>query len=59
MPLDRVRKQCEFYTDDLKKDELQGVIVCSNCIADIGLPAMDYIRDWIKEVSNEEITLTR
>lgn len=57
MPLDRVRKQCEFYTDALKKDELQGVIVCSNCIADIGLPAMDYIRDWIREVSNEEVTL--
>ncbi|MBO5689503.1 MAG: hypothetical protein J6S73_06185 [Lentisphaeria bacterium] len=59
MPLDRVRKQCEFYTNALKKDELQGVIVCSNCIADIGLPAMDYIRDWIAEVGEEEVHITK
>lgn len=55
MPVDLVKKQCAFYTEALKNDDLQGVIFCSNCIADIGLPAVDYIRDWIREVSNEEV----
>lgn len=29
--------------------EIQGVIVCSNCIADIGIEAADYTKKWIEE----------
>ena len=52
MPL--LKKQCVLYADYLKKGLLQGVIVCSNCIADIGLEAAAYIRDWIAEIGDDE-----
>lgn len=53
--LELLKNQCDLYADFLRSGKLQGVIVCSNCIADIGLPAADYVRNWIREVGNEEM----
>lgn len=50
-----LKKQCALYADYLKSGKLQGIIICSNCIADIGLAAADYVRDWVKEVGEEEM----
>lgn len=50
-----LKNQCDLYTDHLKSGKLQGVIICSNCIADIGLAAADYVRDWVREIGDEEL----
>ena len=52
---ERMRKQCSVYADYLKRDLLQGVIICSNCIADIGLKEIDYLRGWIAEIGDETV----
>jgi hypothetical protein len=39
----------------LKKGDIEGIIFCSNCIADIGLDTVEYTRKWRTEVSNERI----
>jgi hypothetical protein len=39
----------------LKKGDIEGIIFCSNCIADIGLETVEYTRKWIAEVGNERI----
>ena len=57
MDMDLIKKQCDLYTKYLKSDILQGAIICSNCIADLGLPAIDYIRDWVAEIGDEEVEL--
>lgn len=50
-----LKNQCDLYADYLKSGKLQGIIICSNCIADIGLEASSYVRDWVREVGNEEM----
>jgi hypothetical protein len=50
-----LKNQCDLYAEYLKSGKLQGVIICSNCIADIGLPAADYVRDWVREIGGEEL----
>ena len=52
---EQLKAQCDLYADYLKSGKLQGVIICSNCIADIGLPASDYVRDWVNEIGDEEM----
>ena len=39
----------------LKSGEIKGIIICSNCIADIGLKACDIMKEWIDEHGDEEI----
>ena len=50
-----MKKQCSVYADYLECDLLQGVIICSNSIADIGLKKIDYLRDWIAEIGDEMV----
>lgn len=47
--------QCAKYYEAIKKGELEGIVFCSNCIADIGLDTVEWTRKWIKEVGEEEI----
>jgi hypothetical protein len=39
----------------LKSGEIEGLIFCSNAIADIGLPTADYARQWIAKIGDERI----
>lgn len=39
----------------LKAGETEGIIICSNCIADIGLSACDIMKAWVDEHGDEEI----
>ncbi len=45
--------QCEKYYAWMGKGLIEGIIFCSNCCADIGLEAVEWTRNWIKEVGNE------
>ncbi len=52
---DELKFECETYYQLIKKKQSEGIIFCSNCCADIGGPAVDWLRGWIKEVGEEEI----
>ena len=45
--------QLETYKKWLKEGRIDGIIFCSNCIADIGLEAVEITRKWIAD--NQEI----
>ncbi len=56
MPLDLMKYQCEKYYRWLKAGKIQGVIFCSNCIADLGLETVAWTREWISKIGDEELT---
>jgi len=55
LTMNQMKFQLDRYHHWLKKRDIEGIIFCSNCIADIGLDTVDYTRKWIAEVSNERI----
>lgn len=48
LTIDDMRCQCETYCEWMEKGELEGIIFCSNCIMDIGLDAVEWTKQWIK-----------
>lgn len=50
-----IRFECESFHDMIKKGKSEGIIFCSNCCADIGGPAVEWLRGWIREAGEEEI----
>ena len=55
LTMDQMKFQLDRYYHWLKKGDIEGIIFCSNCIADIGLDTVDYTRKWIADVGNERI----
>ena len=55
LSIDELKVECETYFDYLKQRKTDGIIFCSNCCADIGGEAIDFLRGWIREIGNEEI----
>ncbi len=55
MPISLMKYQLDLYYKWLKSGEIEGIIFCSNCIADIGLEAVSYTKQWIAEHGDEEI----
>ncbi|HOJ10668.1 MAG TPA: hypothetical protein PK733_08760 [Clostridiales bacterium] len=53
MPIDLMKYQLDKYYAWLKSKEIDGIIFCSNCIADLGLEAVDITREWIEKVGGE------
>lgn len=49
LSLEDMEYQWNTYKKLFDAGEIQGVIVCSNCIADIGIEAADYTKNWIEE----------
>jgi hypothetical protein len=47
--------QLDAYYDWIKKGELEGVILCSNAIADIGLEAVDVTVKWLDKYGDDEV----
>lgn len=47
IPMDVVKYQLEKYKEWFEEGVISGMVVCSNCIADIGIEAADYTRQWI------------
>ena len=50
-----IQNQCEKYYNWIKEGKAEGIIFCSNCCADLGLEAVEWVRNWIKEVGDKEI----
>ncbi len=41
--------QLNLYKKWVEEDKIDGIILCSNCVADIGLKSVDIFLDWMKE----------
>ena len=55
MPMDLMQYQLDVYHNWLHEGKIDGIIFCSNCIADLDLKAVDYTRDWIREHAMETL----
>jgi len=47
---DQMRRQLDVVGNKLATGEAEGAILCSNCIADIGLPTVDITLDWLNQL---------
>jgi len=55
LPLSAMKRQLADYRQALLQGEIKGVILCSNCIADIGLDTVEYTRTWLQAHGEEEV----
>ena len=53
MTAEEMRRQCEVCYDLIRAGKLEGMIFSSNCIADLGLEAVEWTRKWIREKGEE------
>ncbi len=53
--IEEMKYQLDRYYYWIKEKQIEGIIFCSNCNADLGLEAVEYTRRWIQEVGNEVI----
>lgn len=49
-----LRHQCEFCYHRMRDGELEGMIICSNCVADIGLESVKIVEDFLQHHSGED-----
>ncbi len=50
MTIEQMEHQCSIYYDWLKKGYIEGIIIRSNCIADLGLDTVKWTREWINKL---------
>lgn len=50
MPMDTMKRQLEIYGNWYEQGKITGVILCSNCIADLGIDTVEYTREWIAQL---------
>ena len=55
LTINEIKVQCKEYYEWIKKGDAEGIVFCANCCADLGLEAVEWVRNWIKEVANEDI----
>ncbi|MGI6087563.1 MAG: hypothetical protein ACOYCD_06420 [Kiritimatiellia bacterium] len=52
---EQMQRQLDCYEKWIKRGVLEGIVLCSNCIADIGLETVEQTRKWIDRVGAEVI----
>lgn len=55
VPGELLAAQLESCHKWLRSGEIDGIIFCSNTVADLGLESAEYVRGWIAEFGDEEI----
>lgn len=50
-----MKAQCENDLRMLKDGKIDGIILCSNCIADLNIEAVEWTRNWLFEHMDDEI----
>jgi hypothetical protein len=55
MPLQLMKRQCEFALDLLRQRRIEGIIFLASCICDLGLDTVEWTRGWISEVGGAAI----
>lgn len=56
MSADTMQLQLEYYYKRLHEGRLDGIVFCSNAVADLGLEAVRCARDWIAQYGDEELS---
>lgn len=56
MPMDLMKQQCKLYEKLMLSGRSDGLILCSNCCADVGLSTVPYTRAWLKEIGSEVVS---
>jgi len=51
MPMDIMEKQAEQYQKWMLDGTSDGLVLCSNCCADVGLETVPWTRRWLKDLS--------
>ncbi len=54
MPVDLMEKQCELARTWVKSGRIEGMIFLSNCVCDLELEAVEWTKQWIAEVADEQ-----
>lgn len=47
MTMENMKRQLEVYAEWYDQGKISGIILCSNCIADLGLDTVEYTKEWI------------
>ncbi len=47
--------QADLYLRLMKEGLIEGIVICSNCIADLGIEAVEWTRNWLIEHRDDEI----
>jgi hypothetical protein len=55
LSIEQMEFQCETYRNAIKAGQIEGIIFCSNCIADIGLETVGWTKNWISKTGSGEI----
>ena len=55
MPLAALERQCEIGVDWLRSGRIDGMIFLGSCICDLGLPAVEWAREWIARVADQPV----
>lgn len=55
MPLDLMQKQCAVGLEWLKMRRIAGMIFLASCICDMNLEAVEWTRNWIREVGDQPV----
>ena len=55
MPVHRMQQQCEIGLRWLKEARIEGMIFLASCICDLNLEAVEWTREWIASVADEEL----
>jgi hypothetical protein len=57
LTIEQMQEQCDTYLELVKEGVIEGIIVCSNCIADLGIECVEWMRNWINE--HKDIVIER
>ena len=52
---EQMKHQCEVYLRYVMDGKIEGIIFCSNCIADLGIPEVEWTRRWIAEHADQVV----
>lgn len=55
MTMELMEKQCELSLGWMKEGRLDGMIFLASCICDLGLEAVEWVRQWIARVGDEPL----
>ena len=55
IPVEYMRKQCEYGLALLQEKRIDGMIFLTNCVMGVGLPSERWLREWIDSVKNIEL----
>lgn len=53
LTMEQMEHQCSIYLQWLERGDIEGIIICSNCIMDIGLDTVEWTRQWIENADKE------